>query len=265
MSVTINESKKFYHNLLDGFLTSVKGNRDSFLELRVQDGILRYKISTTQKPWSTYAGPSSLRSPRLNRPPSFNRPPPPILNLESDVSAKDTNLPDKVTHRRQNKRPCHAILTPSPTSKPSTNQASSDTPKARPDLSLTDDQPEILRQEEQTFHNLEVSDLSYDDAEDDDNPLHTSPFETPNPFSVLSLNESSMTQTDSSPKVSSDDSTSLEDSCGQQCGLVRCRVTKKCLDHCTPECLSHYFAIMLPDGSYRKKVKNSEVHFYSVL
>ena len=43
-------SDDFYHNLLSSFLESAKVNPNSFFELRIQNGSLRHKFTTTERP-----------------------------------------------------------------------------------------------------------------------------------------------------------------------------------------------------------------------
>ena len=49
-STAFDHSDKFYHNLLSSFLESAKVNPNSFFELRIQNGSLRHKFTTTERP-----------------------------------------------------------------------------------------------------------------------------------------------------------------------------------------------------------------------
>ena len=188
-SVNIPERKQTYHEILDIFLASVKNNSDAFLELRVQKNILRYKLSTTQKPWSSSSSSTfNWPGPCLSVPPPTHPPPSSVV----PASREDQPI------RQSRKKRKAAASTPSPTpDRVGDDDASANV--ALPTSPISDAPPEILRQERQIDFDLQVSNLSIhddDDTEanltslDDDNteadPTYGSPFETENPFAVLS-------------------------------------------------------------------------------
>ena len=49
-SIVMDHSDDFYHNLLNSFLESARVNPNSFFELRIQNGSLRHKFTTTDRP-----------------------------------------------------------------------------------------------------------------------------------------------------------------------------------------------------------------------
>ena len=49
-SIILDHSDDFYHNLLNSFLESARVNPNSFFELRIQNGSLRHKFTTTDRP-----------------------------------------------------------------------------------------------------------------------------------------------------------------------------------------------------------------------
>ena len=49
-SIVVDHSDDFYHNLLNSFLESARVNPNSFFELRIQNGSLRHKFTTTDRP-----------------------------------------------------------------------------------------------------------------------------------------------------------------------------------------------------------------------
>ena len=191
-SVNIPERKQTYHEILDIFLSSVKNNPDAFLELRVQNNILRYKLSTTQKPWS------SSSSSNVNWPgPCLSVPPPTHPPSSNVVTASSKEQPIRQLRKKRKA----VISTPSPKSdRVGDDDASANDGLALSTSPISDAPHEILRQQGQVHFDLQVSNLSIQDNNDteadltsldDDNTeavqTFVSPFATHNRFNVLHL------------------------------------------------------------------------------
>ena len=178
-SVTIPESKEFYHNLLDAFLSSAKYSHDSYFELRIQKGAVRFKLSTTEKPWNVTVAPS------FNKPVPRFRAPPPTLSTPPQGRVGSVNGPNQQPSSIQQprKRRHGAVMTPSPSTQKASENAS--LMPATP----ANDPPEVLRQQQHEHHVLEISDIPLADNISEPNMTYTSEYETPNPFSVLSCND----------------------------------------------------------------------------
>ena len=191
-SVNIPERKQTYHEILDIFLASVKNNPDAFLELRVQNNILRYKLSTTQKPWS------SSSSSNVNWPgPCLSVPPPTHPTPSSVVPASSKDQPIRQLRKKRKA----VASTSSPTSdRVGEDDTSANDALALPTSPITDAPPEILRQQGQVHFDLQVSNFSIHDDDDTEANLtslgndnteavqtYESPFATYNKFNTLHL------------------------------------------------------------------------------
>ena len=152
--------KDFYRSLLDSFFLAASVNCNAYLEFRVQQGIVRAKLSDTVKPGN---GLMPL--------PNLSRPPPP--NFRHQVNSRRAKEPLR-------KRLHAEIATPSPQKpSPSVGKQTSHVGISdnnvyftRPDddvsLDVHDNQapdpPEIVRQDDYEPDHAEISVLSHDDA-----------------------------------------------------------------------------------------------------
>ena len=130
-------SDEFYHNLLSSFLESAKVNPNSFFELRIQNGSLRHKFTTTERP--DPAGNRNYNS--QNRMAFFRNTAPPVtrpLNQRAsfhNIPAAQQHLPPPP------KRRYTAIISPPPTNTASPTKTADTENALPPELS-----PEKLRE-----------------------------------------------------------------------------------------------------------------------
>ena len=274
-SVVFLQDESYYHTLLDLFLATAKFNCNSYFELRVQNSVLRHKLSDTERPGTSFAFK-----------PTFTRLPPqqPARHTAPTATAAGQQTPPK----RPNKRRCAAVISPSGQSQPLHNESSNvrsttvmsvprtahinnelagDPPEVvrqhdnvQRNLEVSEsagDPPEVVRQYDNVQHNLEVSDLSIDYPNDDDNVAnltYVSDYTTPNRFSILSGYEDG---DDPTPRL---EDTSANKS---RISVPPCELSHKCFT-CRQECESDCDITFTPGPMYmrciicRKQFTNHE-------
>ena len=168
-------SDEFYHNLLSSFLESAKVNPNSFFELRIQNGSLRHKFTTTERP--DPAGNRNYNS--QNRMAFFRNTAPPVTR-PLNQRASFHNIPAAQQHLPPPKRRYTAIISPPPTNTASPTKTAdtenTDTENALPpELS-----PEKLRE---PVHAQET-DPDSEVEQSVDSPTKTADTENPPPLEL---------------------------------------------------------------------------------
>ena len=207
--------------------------------MRVQKGILRFKFSTTQKPWGAPAVPT------FNKPsPCYSAPPPfftsSSLRRVEPAAGANQQLPTGQQCRKRRK-----ASPPTPSPKTSSNKVNNETtPVPAPIPSpINNGPPEVLRDHKAVEFDLEVSDLSLDDDCDDSaaDLTYTSKFETSNPFSVLSCdNSDNIDKTVSDFPLKSITTNKLQQKKDPANDTVYCRkihICKECYPQVFSECI----------------------------
>ena len=196
-SIILDHSDDFYHNLLNSFLESARVNPNSFFELRIQNGSLRHKFTTTDRP-----DPAGYRNNvSQNRMAYFrNTPAPQPLNPKTsfyNISASKQHSEPPPAQRNQDvinqsqrrppasKRRYIAIVSPPPTTPQNTGSpsktADTEIVNTPPTNSLPlESSPEKLREPDHTQGPFNES----DDEQTFENTV-TSPFYSPNRFACL--------------------------------------------------------------------------------
>ena len=207
-------SDDFYHNLLSSFLESAKVNPNSFFELRIQNGSLRHKFTTTERPdpvgnrnyssqnrMAYYRNTAPPAAQPLNQRASFYNIPasqqPPQQHIQHNPAVN--NYAQRGTPA--SKRRYTAILSPSPTTTyTGTGSVETASPTKTTENINEDTLPASNLPRESTPEKPREPDhIQETHSEPDDDHfienIVTSPFSSPNRFACLSEKADTIVET----------------------------------------------------------------------